>query len=321
MSAELIMRPGITVASRGDFISSHPPYAVALDGYVNAPPFFVWTPDGEPYCNFDHHSGVNRFATRSSAQQALFAVRTGFVRAFTADGEYGPTVYANDCDQDVSLAWFVLKNAPEIASHRIKKVGAPIRNLVDMAGDLDVTAGAYPQPVTLPLMRQIAWIFRPFTQARVRGELTGDTAHYQEIVAQCCGRIGLHLAGQGREVRLDTRYQTIGGGENWTMFREIGAEGRIGAFRNGIDAFAIYKGQRPNGRHDYAIGRISEYIDFNLPMIVRHMNRLEGLIGPDRWGCDGSGIVGGSPRGMGSGIDPQMFIETINDLSPTYSRR
>lgn len=323
MSAELIVRPGMTIPSRGDFISTHDPYAVALDGYVDAPPFFERTAGG-PYRNFDHHTGVDRLATLSSGQQVLRALRMGFVEAFTQDGDYRPTVYTNQCDQDVSLAWYLLSHAPDIASIRIKRVGAPLRNLVDMAGDLDVTAGAYPYPPRLALMGQIAWMFRPFTEvARVRRELTEDPAQYREIIGQCCGRIALYIAGRGEEVALDTRHRTMGTGDGWRMIREIGAEGRIGAFNNPeINACIFYKGERrySAGVHDVALWKRSEYVECDWTPLVEHMNELEGLTGADRWGLDGSGMNGGSPREAGTRIDPYTLMDIARSLPLTSSR-
>jgi len=316
VSAELIIRPGHTVASRDAFIEpeSYPPFSVALDGYVNAPPFIVPSWEGGPYANFDHHTGVERLATLSTSQQVLRAIRQGFVGAFSEAGDYKPTAYVNDCDQDVALSWYLLSHGPDIAAQKTLKRGSPIRRLVDVAGDLDVTAGAYPYPARMKIVKELSWIFRPFTEARAGG-LTRDAEEQRYIIGQCCGRIGLHLVGQGSEVELDTRYEILGGGTTWKLFQEVGAEGRIGAFRDGIDAYVIYKGQRPSGAIDCALGRISEFTNFNVKGAVRDLNEAEGLTDPaNRWGCDDAGIVGGSPRLTGSMLSLGTIAAIIKEV-------
>lgn len=241
----------------------------------------------------------------------LRAIRQGLVGAFSKRGDYQPTVYVNDCDQDVSLAWYLLLHAPDIAAQKTLKRGSPIRRLVDVAGDLDVTAGAYPYPARMKTVRQLSWMFRPFTEARVGG-LTRDAEEQRQIIGQCCGRIGLYVVGCGSEVELDTRYEVLGGGATWKLFQEVGAEGRIGAFRDGIDAYVIYKGQRPNGGIDCSLGRISEFTNFNVRRKVRSLNEAEGLTDPaNQWGCDGTGIVGGSPRLTGSMLSLDTVVEII----------
>jgi hypothetical protein len=313
VSAELVVRPGQEIPRWGDFVSTHPPFSIALDGYVIAPPEFTNTPDG-PYANFDHHEGVPRMATLSTAQQVLRAIRLGIVHSYTQNRDYIPTVYTNDCDQDVALAWYLLQHAPDVAAQKYKKRAAPLRNLVEMAGDLDVTAGTYPYPPSVKLMKEVAWMFRPYTETRNHGGLRSmDADTYRQVIGECCGRIGMHLAGRGKEIRLDTRYETIGGGEGWSMITEVGPEGRIGAFNDGIKAYVIYKGQREDGRHDYTIGRASEFVPFDVQGIVDGLNGEENRPIGAAWGCAGSGTVGGSPRLQGSMLDPATLTTFIND--------
>ncbi|HSX34272.1 MAG TPA: hypothetical protein VLF62_01355 [Candidatus Saccharimonadales bacterium] len=316
MSAQLVVHPGREIASWGEFVSSHPPYSVALDGYVIGAPEFAQGPDG-PHANLDHHYGVNRLATLSTAQQALRFTRLGMVAAFTSpDGDYSPTLYVNDCDQDVALGVHLLTNAPDIAAQRHKRQTAPLRNLVDMAGDLDVTAGAYPYPSGMRLMREVAWMFRPFTEFRDQGGVARQNAEeFRQIIGECAGRIGLHLAGRGGEVKLDMRYEEIKGGSGWTMFREVGPEGRIGAFANGIKAYVIHKGQREDGMHDYTIGRSSELVPFDVHGAVALLNAVEDCPPNAGWGCASSGTVGGSPRLTGSQLAPAELQSVLNTLT------
>lgn len=319
MSVELIVRPGKVIIP-GDFVSKtseHPPNSIALDGYVRAAPFTEETENGF-YANYDHHHDVDRLATRSTAQQILMGIgAAGLVRGLTQGGEFHVTAHANDFDQDVSLAWYLLSHAPDVKAWLDRGRAGRLQALVDMAGNLDVTGGAYPYSPRLKLMKQIAWMFRPFTEMRMEGALSRDATQYREIIGQCCGRIGLHLVGRGDKVKLDTKFGVLGGGDTWTMFEELGPEGRIGAFRKGIDAYVIYKGSRQyegNVRYDHTIGRLSRYIRFPVRRIVDGLNEREGLTGTDRWGCDGSGVMGGSPREAGSGYDPDTLNRVINEI-------
>lgn len=322
MSAELIIRPGHVEPSWDDFVLSYPPYSVALDGYVRASTHNLpaWEDNG-PKVNFDHHAGVDRSATLATSQQVLRALRRGFVTMYSHRGEYCPTVYANDCDQDVALSWYLLMHGPDIAAQKTLKRGSPIRRLVDVAGDLDATAGAYPYPAGMKTVREVSWIFRPYTEARTAG-LPRDAEGQRQIIGECCGRIGLHLAGRGKEVKLDTRFKVLGGGKEWAMFEEEGAEGRIGAFRAGINAFVVCKGQRPDGTYDYSIGRTSEFINFDVGYLVLLLNEAEGIAASsvDRWGCDKSGLIGGSPRFGGSRLAPSTVIRIINKAQKLRSR-
>jgi len=313
VSAQLVVRPGVEVPNWGAFISEHPPGSIALDGYVKGAPKFVQTPDG-PFANVDHHEGVNRLATLSTAQQLLRYMRLGMVGSLTSsNGDYAPWVFVNDCDQDISLAMTLIQNAPDIARGRKRKYGVRLDNLVQMAGELDVSAGAYPYDPRRKLMKQIAWMFRPFTEFRDQGGVQRQNPdEYRNVIGECMGRIGLHLAGRGGQVKLDTRYAVIGGGSRWTMIEELGAEGRIGAFHKGVTAYVIHKGQRENGMHDYTIGRSSEVVPFDVTGAIALLNEVEQCPPETAWGCTDSGTVGGSPRLQGSQLTPKELQHILN---------
>lgn len=313
VSAQLVVRPGVEVANWDAFISEHPPGSIALDGYVKGAPKFAQAPGGA-YANIDHHEGVNRLATLSTAQQLLRYIRLGAVASLTQpNGDYEPWVFANDCDQDVSLATYLVQNAPDIARGRKRKFGVRLDNLVQMAGELDVSAGAYPYDPRRKLMKQIAWMFRPFTEFRDQGGVQRQKPNeYRQIIGECMGRIGLHLAGRGGQVKLDTRYAVIGGGQHWVMIKELGAEGRIGAFHKGITGYVIHKGKREGGIHDYTIGRSSEVVPFDVPGAVALLNEVEQCPPDAGWGCTGSGTVGGSPRLLGSQLAPGDLQHILN---------
>ena len=80
MSVTLHVKPGPAV-TREQFLDTHPPFSVALDGYVHGEPFLVQRPDG-PYRNFNHHEVVDRSCTCSTCEQARRAVLLGFYDLF-----------------------------------------------------------------------------------------------------------------------------------------------------------------------------------------------------------------------------------------------
>lgn len=63
MAIELYIEP-VKTYTWDQFRQEKPKYSIALDGFVSAPT--CRDPYG-PYANFDHHSGVDRLATRSTS--------------------------------------------------------------------------------------------------------------------------------------------------------------------------------------------------------------------------------------------------------------
>jgi hypothetical protein len=300
----LCMCPRASPLSWEAFCASHGPFSMALDGYVVAGPRF--DPSG-PRINLDHHTEVDRLATRATCAQVLLAICQGLFLSFR-DAE-GPraAVYVNDCDEDVCTSWFLLKYA-----HLIDYVVNPLLNrLVSIVDVLDTTAGAYPFPVDLPVLQELAWVFAPYRRFRCDGGLDRkEASEYLRIVHEVEDRILRHITGRGRKLPLDTRYEKIGGGPGWVMIREIGLQARTGVFADGIPAYVSVR-QRPDGRWTYIIGRMSPFIPFDVPAILRALGQAEAS-GPDSWG--GGNMVGGSPRATGSRLPPAEVERIINDL-------
>jgi hypothetical protein len=312
MAAELLIRADVPSLSWDEFRDTHPAGSIALDGYVGEGPQYD---AGGPYYNANHHEDVNRLATLSSAQQVLMGVRMGLDKAFTREGEFAPTVYVNDCDQDICAAWYLLDNIGE-ARHP-----APALNrFINVAGTLDVTAGVFPYDRDLRILGELAWVFEPYTDFRASGEINRkDDEQYRSVIQSVGMRIGQHLLGRGDTAKLDARYKVIGGSKDWKLIEEEGRDGRVGALVDGIDAYVTAKGDG-EGVWRYTIGRRSDFIPFNVPGLLDHLNEVEGCT-DDSWG--GSNIIGGSPRVGGSKLSPAELETTINAylerLSPIRS--
>lgn len=290
------------------FVASHPGYSIALDGYTNSGPMYTQVSGVGPYANFDHHSHVNRLATRATCGQVLIAVRQGLFQAFRKDNAAHATVYINDPDEDTSLSWFILKNHAFCA----QALNPLLNRLVMMEDALDATAGAYPFPVDLQVLGELAWIFQPYHQFRLSGRLEKRIPEeFHSIIEDVHSRIERHLAGRGQSITLDTRYERIGGGQGWTMVKEIGGQARTGMFADKIPAYVSVR-ERGNDRYTYVVGRLSPYIPFDLSRLYDRLNEAEGTAGSnDRWG--GSDMVGGSPRVSGSKLTPEEVSKVVND--------
>lgn len=302
MSAELFVRSEIPPISWDSFRQTHPAGSIALDGYVGEGPNF--DPNG-PHHNANHHEGVKRLETLSTAQQILMGVKMGLDKAFTVDGVFAPNVYVNDCDQDVCTAWYLLDNISQTRS-----ASPALNRLVNVAGTLDATAGAFPYDKDLKILGEIAWVFEPYTLFRASGEMAKkDNSQYRSVIQDVVNRIQCHLLGRGESASLDTRYGVIGGGKDWKMIEEIGKDGRVGALTDGIDAYVSVQ-QIDDKRWRYTIGRRSEFIPFDIESIIETLNVEEGCE-LDRWG--GATIIGGSPRVNGSTLSPEEVQKIIND--------
>lgn len=301
---QLHVEPHLSPLSWKEFVLSAPSYSLALDGYVaDETKFDRRTHIG----NINHHEKVSRLSTRATCAQVLMAIRLDLMSFFqNKSGNPQIHIYVNDCDEDVCVSYFLLKHF-ELA----QDVTHPLLNqLVDMEDTLDSTSAGYPFPKDLPLLKQIAWVFEPYRNARFQGKLTSkDPVIYQKIIEDVEQRILKYLSGQGKSIELDTLYEKIGGGKNWSMVHEIGIYPRTGMWSDGIRAFVSVK-DRGNGTWDYVIGKSSPFINFDVRGIMNHLNMIEHL-DHDKWG--GADIIGGSPRVQGSHLNPQELEQIINE--------
>jgi hypothetical protein len=300
MLLTLKMEPQIAPVLWRTFRNRYPDYSVALDGFVYGPP--KYDPKG-PHINFNHHEKVDRMTTRATCSQVLVAIRQGLFDRFDRE----TLVWASDCDEDVCLSVFLLRH-PQLVS---RVMNPRLNRLVSIEGLLDSTAGAYPFPKHMPALEELAWVFKPYRDFRLSGQIEHKNAEeFTEIVDAVGRRITRYMKHTNDRIPLDTRYERIGGGEDWAMIREIGAQGRTGAFADGIRAYMSVR-DRPDGNHTVSIGRMSIFINFATWNICRHLNIVEGITrSADRWG--GADNIVGSPKLAGTKLPLEQIAWIIN---------
>src|SRR5210317_1772400 len=212
-----------------DFINSKPRFSIALDGYVKGPPRFLIQ---GPYANFNHHEGVARIATRSTCAQVYYYIRLGLLDTFQKNGAPNARVYINDVDQDVCLSCWLLKNSAKLEGLRFDNV---LVQLILFEDILDASAGAYPINPDNPQIRRQAWIYEPYTQARMDGSIYSMSKNeMKDILRSVCARIDAAIDGRSGEMELDTRFEKIGGGPGWQLIDEQGPYARTKLFSEKI---------------------------------------------------------------------------------------
>ena len=288
-----------------DFINSKPRFSIALDGYVKGPPRFLIQ---GPYANFNHHEGVARIATRSTCAQVYYYIRLGLLDTFQKNGAPNARVYINDVDQDVCLSCWLLKNSAKLEGLRFDNV---LVQLILFEDILDASAGAYPINPDNPQIRRQAWIYEPYTQARMDGSIYSmSKKEMKDILRSVCARIDAAIAGRSGEIELDTRFEKIGGGPGWQLINEKGPYARTKLFSQKIKAYVALV-ENKEDTYTYTIGKMSPFVLFPLERIYGALNKAEGLSSEENcWG--GSAIIGGSPRKAGSRLSPEKVQKVIN---------
>lgn len=301
----LYVEPQVVPKTWREFIKEAPIRSVALDGYVIGKP--RW--DSKKILqNFNHHEEVDRLSTRCTCAQILNAIRLDFFEQFrNEDGEIEINIFVNDCDEDVCLSVYLLRNGVMAES----VINPKLNRLVNAEDALDTTSGAYPFPKDMPLLREMAWIFEPYRIARKNGFLnTNDPQIYRQVIDAVGDRIQQYVTGNGKEIALNTKYEIIESGKGWAMVKEIGEYARTSMYADGIKAFVSVT-ERTDGKYNYIIGKNSPYIPFDIEKMFKRLNEAEGLM-KDTWG--GGDIIGGSPRVAGSSLTPLQVKEIVEEV-------
>jgi len=187
-----------------------------------------------------------------------------------------------------------------------------LKDLIKNKFEVIISAvAAYPFDENSDIIKEIAWVFEPYTRARSFGKL--DNANNNEIkqlIRSILTRIDKHCGGKSEKINLDARYKIIYSNKNWYMVDEIGAYARMRLVKDGIKAFVSVK-KRFDGNYNYVLLKTNPFILFPINEMYHKLNKIEkNKI--EKWG--GGDIIGGSPRITGSKIKPEEMIEIINKL-------
>jgi len=315
MASKVILRvmPG-TIMTREEFAKFAPPRSIALDGFLDCGPYFDL---GLMHQNFDHHDGVYRPATMSTAMQVMFAIKGGMMDFFTAGGTKDIHVFINDPDQDTALATYLIQNYERFDG--VQSI-AVLSRLLNWCDELDITAGAFPRRLNDQLVRQHVWVFSPYNSIRKSGALANAIFRKDESVLRNCieavhTRIGALIMGKAEEQELDTRHEILYDGEVFKVVNEVGGtDARTYLFSRGMKAYVSIVAERSDGRRVVSVGRVSEYITrFPVQKIVAAYNKLEGLEdSPHKWG--GTTLISASSRMNGTGLSIEQLRDTALDI-------
>lgn len=302
---QLIVEPNTPPVRWYHFIKTVPSGSIALDGYVFEPACHARTARGL-FENFNHHDRCDRLATRATCAQVLMAIRGGLCEEFP-----NPTVYVNDCDEDVSLSVALLETpwaAESIANPRWNQ-------LVTIEDMLDTTGGAYGYSLAMPLLRETLWVFAPYSRFRSSGDLDRrDAASFEQVIRDVGERVQLFVAGRGRSVEPKGQTEIVSRGSgDWALIREHGPHARLDTFAKGIKKFVAFR-QRPDGKLVVTVGRNSHYRRFPVAKILARLNEVEGLTrNVDQWG--GGDLIGGSPRIAGTSLPIAEITKIVEEIA------
>ena len=310
MAIDLKILPG-RIVTPDDFLTSHPPYSIALDGYVAGQPFLEMRPNG-PYRNFNHHEAVDRSCTSATCEQVRRAIILGLFDLFRDNGSPRANVWVNDCDQDVCLATWIMLNPQRAAEPWV-------RTLVYIEDLLDMSAGGFPMPEERDLLGEVRWVFEPYTARRPMISSLNET-DMLEIIDHVHQRIEAFLDGTGETLPLLGDYVQLGGGHDWVLAEVNHQHARQKLVEAGVKAAVELYGR--SGEHFlYSIWRRSEYIvGFPVLEILGELNRAEGFAEGDTAGWGGSENVGGSPRAGGSRLTPEQVEVVVNRVVDRHIR-
>lgn len=315
MPIKMVFMPRKTV-NWADFSKKFPKGSIAVDGFCVGPPRFDTR---RRILNINHHEGVDRLATRASCDQAYIAVADGLYDTFRDKNGPDAALYCNDCDQDVALATYILT--------RPHLVGRPrLRMLIRICDLMDTSMGIMPHRWRWQAMKHLVWATEPYTKARTSGRLQELDGEGMEAVVNAVHHRLDDLIIRQRRIhfqKMDTHFEVIGGGREWTFVREYGQQSRIGMAEHGIRAFiALVHEDKDGGVHRYSIGRLSAFIPFPQKAIYNALNKAEGINDHDdldRW--NGGPTAGGSPRKRGSRLTPTEVEKIVNACVKKHRRQ
>lgn len=299
---KLIAEPRISLHWEG-FVEEKPAHSIALDGYVRGPPKFDTK---TKHFNFNHHEGVCRLATRSTASQVQMAIKMGLMDCLkTQAWTYLANIFVNDPDQDTCLAVWLLQNYERVWKNKSEPL---INKMIGIQDMLDTTAWLYPFDGESRTIMQLNWVFEPYTDTKTTWTLPDmDADTMTKLINNVCFRINEFTLGRADILESKNEYDIIWWWKDRKMIMEKGVYARNKLASDKITAFISYAGKR-NGKYYYSIGKQSEFINFPIDKLYQHLNYIE-----DDEVRGGSETIGGC-RNKWSSFAPEELQRIINEF-------
>jgi hypothetical protein len=304
MNTQIIIEPGKQVS--WEEFNSTKLNSIALDGYVTDGPKWDET---KLNANFDHHNGVVREATMSTAMQIYFAIKGGLMERYENSTL---NIYINDVDQDTTMAIWLIKNYKLFTGTN----SVPhVNRIMSLNDKMDITGGAFPISINDNVYFQHCWIFQPYTELRTSGNIAkGDKQVFENCLEAIMSRLDKLLMGMAGEYKPKADYQILKSTDDLIVIDETlgGIEARHYLFAHDMikKSYLSIIAKKDDGSFVYTIGKKSRYIKLPLKEIFSKLNELEETLnGSNCWG--GSDIIGGSPRATGSRLSWQTISDTI----------
>ena len=287
--------PGRTFAF--EWLRAQPAPAIALDGCVRGPS--RWCADG-PYASMNHHEGVDRCSTRATCEQAVLLVAQGLWDTMTRDGVPCAAVHVNDCDADVCTAVWALGHPDRLDEPAVQR-------LIGLEGILDTTGGCFTPPwADSDILAELAWTFEPYQRRRDHGSPI-DAVVMTTVIEEVGDRITALVDGRGDRRPAWGDFELVARHGPVAAVVEHGPYARIAARRAGIKTLVAER--RCGDRRVITLAKTSPFVATDLNVAYARLNRLDGCPDDDGWG--GSDLVGGSPRGRGTGLPLDLILETV----------
>lgn len=256
-----------------------PTMSIALDGAVRGPIVDA----GSARYSFDHHGGCVRHATLACCEQVYDALRVGL-------DPRGFRVFLNDVDADAALGAWLLLHPEAVASDPDGRLAELVREI----GRLDALGPAFGEPCAL--MRCL--------------EPPAGVSPGPEDLERALAHIDSWWRGdEVPEPRAEDVVPAL-----WLEQGEV-VRGEVeGGFRGLYRRarFGVLAVPAPGDTRAYAIGKASEFVDFDVSLFLDLCNEIES-----GWG--GGSTVGGAPRNF-DGTRSRLSLEQVGEILVAAAR-
>jgi membrane protease YdiL (CAAX protease family) len=291
------------------------PGTIYLDGVAQTEPFL----DHEKKVyNLDHHEGCVRTFTLATCEQALIMCVKGLD---LLDREW--KIYANDPDLDTILAvWIILNhqriNNREAINRRSLFALVRLEGTIDSLGLEMRELSGFPEDLLQKLMRVIDRLRSEELELKKAGEWS--QTDFLEYTVRVLRRLDQYLIKVGelddfKGIKELARIDLINNRIAVVVAADLGIyelEPHLAKlYSNRLGWVALQRGER-----DYTLRQMDLFMPVDLDDVYQRLNFMDpavkGRMNVNRWG--GSGDIGGSPRGSGTGLSPDEIVSACRDV-------